>query len=180
MTPGVEVSSKYNGIAGDHLGAYDPVFGGYGYYVPLIYADKAGFNSVMYIQNGGLECSSVEIWFKAQDDCLRARICEIFTLAPGETLPVRRHRTASARTGRAAPGCARTQPLGIAVDIIGRDVLMTYVGEPASYDVHVRSRGSGDDDVFTMGDQVAYGPLMYSEYQGWDTRRAGAEPELGG
>ncbi len=86
VTPGVEVSSKYNGIAGDHLGAFDPIYGGYGFYVPLLYADKAGFNSVMYIQNGGLECSSsIEIWFKAQDDCLRARICEIFTLAPGET-----------------------------------------------------------------------------------------------
>ncbi|MCE7939080.1 MAG: hypothetical protein DYG90_10970, partial [Chloroflexi bacterium CFX6] len=75
VTPGVEVSSKYNGIAGTHLGAFDPVFGGFGYYVPLIYADKAGLNTVMYIQNGGLECSSIEIWFKAQDDCLRARIC---------------------------------------------------------------------------------------------------------
>ena len=89
QNPGVDVSSKYPGIAAAHLGMYDPVFGGYTYYVPLLYADKAGFNSVMYIQNGGLECSSVEIWFKAQDDCLRARICEVFTLAPGwnEVLP---------------------------------------------------------------------------------------------
>ena len=29
VTPGVDVSSKYNGIAGDHLGAFDPVYGGY-------------------------------------------------------------------------------------------------------------------------------------------------------
>ena len=75
-------------IAAAHLGMYDPVFGGYTYYVPLLYADKAGYNAVMYIQNGGLECSSIEIWFKAQDDCLRARICEVSTLAPGETIQI--------------------------------------------------------------------------------------------
>ncbi len=169
VTPGVEVSSKYNGIAGDHLGAFDPIYGGYGFYVPLLYADKAGFNSVMYIQNGGLECSSIEIWFKAQDDCLRARICEIFTLAPGETYQF----DASDCVGPDWQGSAwlrSTQPLGIVVDIIGRDVLMTYAGEPAAFAYDPDATGlEPEDAVFTMGDPVAYGPLMYSEYQGWDT-----------
>ncbi len=168
VTPGVEVSSKYNGIAGDHLGSFDPVYGGYSFYVPLLYADKAGFNSVMYIQNGGLESSSIEIWFKAQDDCLRARICEIFTLAPGETYQF----DASDCVGPDWQGSAwlrSTQPLGIVVDIIGRDVLMTYVGEPASYEYTYDPEDPDDDESFAMGDQVAFGPLMYSEYQGWDT-----------
>ncbi len=168
VTPGVEVSSKYNGIAGDHLGSFDPVYGGYSFFVPLLYADKAGFNSVMYIQNGGLECSSIEIWFKAQDDCLRARICEIFTLAPGETYQW----DASDCVGPDWQGSAwlrSTQPLGIVVDIIGRDVLMTYVGEPGSYEYLFDPEDTTDDEVFSMGDQMAFGPLMYSEYQGWDT-----------
>ncbi len=137
--------------------------------MPLLYADKAGFNSVMYIQNGGLECSSIEIWFKAQDDCLRARICEIFTLAPGETYQF----DASDCVGPDWQGSAwlrSTQPLGIAVDIIGRDVLMTYTGEPAAFAYDPDATGlKPGDAVFTMGDQVAFGPLMYSEYQGWDT-----------
>ncbi len=167
ITPGVEVSSKYIGIAGDHLGAYDPVFGGYGYYVPLIYADKAGFNTIMYIQNGGLECSSVEIWFKAQDDCLRARICDISTLAPGETYQF----DASDCVGMDWLGAAwvrASEPLGIAVDIYGRDALMTYIGEPQPFDYEIE-----EDErlgpVFNTAEQVAYGPLIYSEYQGWDT-----------
>jgi hypothetical protein len=163
-TSTVEVSSKYNGIASDHLGMFDPIFGGYAFYVPLLYADKAGFNSVMYIQNGGLECSSVEIWFKAQDDCLRARICEIFTLAPGESYQF----DATDCVGPDWQGSAwlrSTQPLAIAVDIIGRDVLMTYVGEPAQLNYTY----DPDQAMFTMGNQVAYGPLIYSEYQGWDS-----------
>jgi hypothetical protein len=169
VTPGVEVSSKYNGIAAKHLGSFDPVFGGFGFYVPLLYADRAGFNSIMYIQNGGLECSSIEIWFKAQDECLRARICEIFTLAPGETYQF----DASDCVGPDWQGSAwirSTQELGIVVDIIGRDVLMTYIGEPASYDYPVNPADpKGRPAVFSQGDQVAFGPLMYSEYQGWDT-----------
>lgn len=169
VTPGVEVSSKYNGIAGDHLGSFDPIYGGYGFYVPLLYADKAGFNSVMYIQNGGLECSSIEIWFKAQDDCLRARICEIFTLAPGETYQF----DSSDCVGPDWQGSAwlrSTQPLGIAVDIIGRDVLMTYIGEPSEYAYDPDATGlKPKDAAFTQGNLVAFGPLMYSEYQGWDT-----------
>jgi subtilisin-like proprotein convertase family protein len=172
VTPGVEVSSKYNGIAGAHLGFYDPLFGGFGYYVPLIYAEKAGLNTVMYIQNGGLECSSVEIWFKAQDDCLRARICEIFTLAPGETYQW----DASDCVGPDWQGSAwlrSSQELGIAVDIFGRDILMTYNAEPAPYDYVVGFDEETGDPIFertpTTGERVAYGPLVYSEFQGWDT-----------
>ncbi len=78
-------------------------------------------------------------------------------------------RTAWARTGRAAAWLRSTQPLGIVVDIIGRDVLMTYVGEPASYDYPFDPEDPGDDEGFSIGDQMAFGPLMYSEYQGWDT-----------
>ncbi len=169
VTPGVEVSSRYNGIAGTHLGTYDPIFGGHGYYVPLIYAEKAGLNTVMYIQNGGLECSSVEIWFKAQDDCLRARICEIFTLAPGESYQW----DASDCVGPDWQGSAwlrASQPMGIAVDIFGRDILMTYIGEPQPYH-YVFDDGTGELEFedFDQGDRVLFGPLMYSEYQGWDT-----------
>ncbi|MFN2114714.1 MAG: hypothetical protein ACK2T6_03300, partial [Anaerolineae bacterium] len=164
VSAGVRVTSKYNGIAGDHLGTYDPVYGGFGYYVPLVYADKAQFNTWIYIQNGGLECSSVEVWFKAQDDCLRARICAISTLAPGETYQL----DASDCVGPGWQGSAwvrTSQPMGVAVDVIGRDVLMTYVGEPTE----INYTFNPYEAYATPGNQVAYGPLTYSEYQGWDT-----------
>jgi len=166
VTPGVEVSAKYIGIAGSHLGHYDPVYGGYGYYVPLVYANKAGLNTVLYIQNGGLECSSLEIWFKAQDDCLRARICDVATLAPGETYQF----DASDCVGPDWQGSTwirASEPMGVAVDIYGRDILMTYIGEPEPYNF-MREDGTGEISP-TTGERVAYGPLIYSEYQGWDT-----------
>jgi hypothetical protein len=164
VTPTAKVTSSYDGIAGTHLGTYDPAFGGYGYYVPLLYADKGNMNSIMYIQNGGLECSSIEIWFKAQDDCLRAKICEVFTLAPGESYQF----DSTDCVGPDWQGSAwlrSSQPLGIAVDLIGRDVMMTYVGEPSE----INYTYDPNKAFSTSGNQVAFGPLIYSEYQGWDT-----------
>ena len=163
-TPGVEVTSKYNGIAGTHLGVFDEVFGGYGFYVPLVYADASGFNTIMYIQNGGLQCSSVEVWFQEQDACLRASICEILTLAPGESYQL----DASDCVGPDFQGSAwlrSSQVMGIAVDLIGRDVLMTYVAEPAE----INYTYDPTEALYSAGNQVAFGPLIYSEYQGWDS-----------
>ena len=164
VTAGVRVTSKYNGIAGSHLGMYDPVYGGYAYYVPLVYADKAEFNSWIYIQNGGLECTSVEVWFQAQDDCLRARICEVSTLAPGETYQFDPNDCVGPQWQGSA-WVRTSQPMGIAVDIVGRDMLMTYVGEPAELNYTFDPSQAFD----TPGNQVAFGPLVYSEYQGWDS-----------
>jgi hypothetical protein len=168
QTPQSTVSSKYNGIAGSHLGAADPTFGGFGYYAPLVQADKAGMNSLLYIQNGGLECSSVEIWFKSQDDCLRARICEIFSLAPGETYQF----DAADCVGPDWQGSAwlrASQPLGIVVDLVGRDLLMSYIGEPAPFDYLQEPEDDPETLRAVTGEQVAFGPLVYSEFQGWDT-----------
>ena len=166
------MTSKYNGIAGSHLGEYDPVYGGYTYYVPLVYAKRRGwpgveYNTWVYIQNGGLECSSVEIWMKEQDDCLRAQICEVSTLAPGETFQFDPMLNAAWAHGAgwAALWIRTSQPMGIAVDIWGSDVLMTYVGEPAELNYTFDPTQA----TASPGNQVAFGPLVYSEYQGWDS-----------
>jgi hypothetical protein len=159
----VRVSSSYAGIAGEYLGHWDPVYGGFGFYAPSLYANFAGFTSFMYIQNAGLECTSVEIWFKAQDDCLRARICDILTLAPGDT-----HQFDVATC--VAPGwlgsawIRTSQPMAVAVDQVGNDVLMTYTGMPNELKFTFEGQA-----YFTTGSTIAFGPLIYSEYQGWDS-----------
>jgi hypothetical protein len=159
----VKVTASYAGLAGEFLGRWDSVYGGYAFFAPSLYAGAGGFSSVLYIQNAGLECSSVELWFKGQDDCLRPRVCDILTLAPGETVQFD-------ASGCMPPGwiggawVRASQPLAIAVDHIGNDVLMTYTGSPGALNYSY-----GGQDYFTTGSEVAYGPLIYSEYQGWDT-----------
>jgi len=163
IRPDVEVTSSYAGVAGEFLGHYDPVYGGFAYFAPSLYAGKAGFTSYLYVQNMGLECTSVELWFKAQDDCLRNRICDILTLAPGESAAF----DASGCLPQGWFGSAwvrSSEPLAIAVDHVGSDVLMTYTGVPAELNYTFDG-----EPLFTTGSPVAYGPLVYSEYQGWDT-----------
>jgi hypothetical protein len=162
-TSTVEVASRYNGIASDDLGFYDPTFGGYAYFVPLVYADRAGLRSVLHVQNAGIECASVEIWFKSQDDCRQARLCEVFSLALGES-HVFEATDCVGPDWRGSAWLRSTRVLATAVDTVGRDVLMTYVGEASQL-------AYAYDPLWmelTVG-RVAYGPLIYSAYEGWDS-----------
>jgi len=161
-SPGT-ITSKYGAISGRRLGVYDPVYGGHTTYVPLLYAGASGYESWMYMQNNGLECSTVEIWFQQQDTCLRATICEVFTLSPGETYQW----AASDCVGPGWVGSAwirTSQPMAIAIDHIAPGLLMTYTAG------HGFLRYTFDGEyTFNPASQVAYGPLVFSEYQGWDT-----------
>jgi hypothetical protein len=162
------IVSAYSGIAGPMLGAADPVFGGGGsgfmFYAPLLYADQRNLNSWIYIQNAGLECTSVEIWLKEQGECIRATIDEIPALAPGETVQY----NVAEILGPFWQGNAwiRTSvPAAIVVDNWSPDVLMTYHGKPAELNYTFDPNRA----FFTQGSQVAYAPLIYREHQGWTT-----------
>ena len=54
------------------------------------------------------------------------------------------------------------QPLGMVVDTMGANHFTSYFGVPGDV---------ADDPLrfFSIGAQVNYAPLIYSEYQGWDT-----------
>ncbi len=162
--PMVSVTSAYSGLSDEMIGAYDPVYGGYTFFAPLVYANRDGQDTWLYIQNGGLECTSAEVWFQAQDDCLRPTICAELTIAPGET----RELDAASCVPAGFVGSAwvrGSQPLSVVVDIIGRDMLMTYHGHPGELKYVFEGV-----PMSTAGSPVAYGPLLYSEYQGWDSR----------
>jgi len=147
--PGVSVASSYTGISEDMLGAPDP---SYTYYAPLIYgAADNGFSSEIDIQNAGGECTVVWVYFMTQS-CLVEHVAQVEALAPGETYQC----DAATYVGPGFEGSARIvaeQPLGIVVDQVGNDMLMSYNGVPAE----------------GAGSKVSHAPLIYREYLGWDT-----------
>jgi hypothetical protein len=59
VDPNVMDNAAYSGISSDQEGARDPVSGSYTSYAPLIFAQRAGLNSVLYIQNSGSLCTSL-------------------------------------------------------------------------------------------------------------------------
>jgi hypothetical protein len=159
------MSAAYSGVSAAQEGRYDPVFGGFAFYTPVVYSGFLGFNSWLYIQNSGSECTSVELWFKAQDDCLRSQICEVMALSPGYTAQF--NVATCVPPGFVGSAWIRaTQPLGIVVDQIGSNALMSYTGVAAQlcFIFNGQCADSGG------GAKVAYGPLIYREQQGWDTR----------
>ncbi|MBS1251371.1 MAG: Thermitase [Anaerolineales bacterium] len=154
---GVAVASAYTGISENMLGVYDPVFGGFMYYVPVLY-NKDGWDSEIVVQNSGNECTSLEVWYKTQDDCLRSEIHSVPVLSPGESVRLKPTGLPIGRRGSA--WIRASQPLAIVVDQLGNDTLMTSRGVPAD------SFSAG----FSAGSLVNFAPLIYREYNGWGTR----------
>ncbi len=158
VNPGARVNAAYIGISSDMEGAYDPKFGGYTYYAPMVFAGRGGLETAFYIQNSGVLCTSLEIWFKGQDACLRPILGDVLSLAPGESIRFE----ASSIVGPDWLGSAwirGTQPLGIVVDTMGANHFTSYAAVP----------GDVADLNFSLGDQINYAPLVYSEHQGWDS-----------
>jgi len=169
---GVPITSSYTAPGRLTQGRRDPDFGGFAYHAPALYADRRGMNSTIYLQNLGLECTGVEVWFRGENECLRSQICEVPALAPGESYPL----DVSACAGpdwRGSAWLRAGQPLAIAVDNRSAEVLMTYTGRPAelnfTFAPDTPAPDQPCDPFFTPGSQVNYAPLIYREFQGRDT-----------
>ncbi|MCB0216578.1 MAG: DUF11 domain-containing protein, partial [Chloroflexi bacterium] len=156
--PNAKSNAAYTGLSRDQMGVRDPYSGAYMYYAPLIFASNAGLNTTLYLQNLGEECSSLEIWLKGQDNCLRPIIGDILTLSPGESVAFDPN-TVVGPDWLGSAWIRATQPLAIVVDAKGTNHFTAYTGVAADV----------DDAGYTAGNQVNFAPLIYSEYQGWDT-----------
>jgi hypothetical protein len=143
-------------------GRREPDFGGFAYHAPALYADWRGMSSYIYLQNLGLECTAVELWFKGQNDCLRAQVCEVPALAPGESQPF----DVNACVGpnwRGSAWVRATQPLAIVADNWSDEVLMTY--RQKGRQLEPLTRIVSNVPTFNVQrsneSQVNYAPLVY-------------------
>jgi hypothetical protein len=129
------------------------------YYAPQLFDtfSPAGWTSRIWIQNSGEECTSLEIWFQKQRDCLKASIQEVYALCPGETIAV-----VPELPGFLGSAWIRSthQPLGVVVDEMNANgsIFMSYQGVPANYGGQTPN-----------GSLFNFAPLIYREYNGWNT-----------
>jgi hypothetical protein len=128
------------------------------YYAPMLFDtfSPSGWSSKIWIQNSGIECTSLEVWFQKQQDCLKANVREVLALCPGETIAV----TPSFPGFLGSAWIRATQPLGVIVDEYNANgsILMSYRGMPA-----------GLFEGFPYGSLFNFAPLIYREYNGWNT-----------
>jgi len=154
------VSSTYAGISEEMEGEGDP----YEYYAPYVKKGYNGLDTELTIQNSGQLCTSVWIDYMDQGNCDILYKQHIEQLAPGEAVRVR----VPCDVGQIPCGwlgsahISAEQPLGIIVDetsfdepcgSVDQGILLTHAGVPA--------------DV--AGSLVNYAPLIFREYQGWET-----------
>jgi hypothetical protein len=161
MDPNRMVNAAYTGIGTYLEGAMDPVFGEFSYYTPLIFANRSGLNSMVHVHNSGQRCSSIEVWLKGQDNCLRPILGDILAVAPGESV-IFDPNTVVGPDWIGSAWIRASQPLGIVVDTLGPNHFTSYVGVPSNnYDDKKQT-------YYSIGSQVNFAPLVYSEHQGWD------------
>jgi len=153
-------AASYTGIYGWMEGMPDPRTGAWMYYAPQLFDtfSPAGWSSRLWIQNSGDECTSLEIWFMKQQDCLKARIQQVLALCPGETIWVDPE-----MPGFLGSAWIRaSQPLGVIVDEYNANgsIFMSYRGMPAAIWL--------GEVTWSMGDLFNFAPLIYREYNGWN------------
>jgi len=156
-------SGAYIGISEVMEGQRDPRTGAYMYYATLNLGQNNPliWTSTLWIQNCGNECTSIELWYYKQGDCLRAEVVEVLALCPGESVRVDQP-TYLGANWLGSVWIRTTQPMGIVVDQVDKNqtMLMSYRALPA--------------DLWTPGGTITWGsldnfaPLIYREFNGWN------------
>jgi len=165
---------SYAGLRESELGRFDPTFDGFAFYVPLVHGEAAGWNTYLYVQNASVECTGIELWFRSRDECRRTVICEIPALAPGETTSF----DVGACVGPGFVGSVwlRTSArIAVAVDTVADGMLTTFQGQPIPLATSMVAQaaecepGRRNPEALLSRSKANYGPLIYREFQGWET-----------
>lgn len=162
--PARQARSSYAGIAGRDFGGRDRIFDISSYHASLVRHQRDGFEGLLYVQNGGPYCASVELWIQDGDGCRPSRFCRSLSIAPGTSQTV----DLAACVAPDWEGSAwlnSSEPLAVAVDVYGHDSLMTYTAAPSE----LRYSWEGPPE-FTAGSPQVFGPLIYGRDRGWDSR----------
>jgi hypothetical protein len=160
-TGGTPHAAAYTGIAGNMEGIHDPRTGAWMYYAPQLFDSygQPGWSSTIWIQNSGFECTSLEIWFLKQQNCLKPIVQEVLSLCPGETIAV----TPDTINFMGSAWIRASQPLGVIVDEFNANgsIFMSYRGMPAAIWIDATH-------TTTLGSLFNFAPLIYREYNGWN------------
>jgi hypothetical protein len=157
----VPSTSSYTGIAATEAGR-DARTGAFLYHLPLLWGDFHDWRSTVYVQNGGTECTSVEVWWQEQQSCRSAVSTQVLALCPGESVAL----WPPDGWGRLGSGWVRaTQPLAIVADeqAASGGLLLSYQG------VNAQTWNVGMPPDANTGPRFNLAPLIYREFNGWNT-----------
>lgn len=161
--PGKTVTATYEGIPESATGSYDPVFGGYQQFIAGMETNAQGMQAMLYIQNAGLHCASVEIWFAEEGNCRNTKICDVFTLAAGESF-VYDALDCVGPTWRGSAWLRSTEPVAVVSDLLDNDTMDSSTG--VTFPMHAPD---ADSDVQTEQQGTLFAPLYLNDFEAWRT-----------
>jgi len=162
IQPSVGATSSYTAPGLHDFGARDET-GRYTYFAPVVYADAAGYSTLIHVQNAGDAPAEVAWETTAQDDCSNWLACPATTIEPGQSITLH----TSDCMGPDFQGSVRMvagQPLAIVVEILGRDTRIAYPAVPSRRDADAAGTA-----LVPGNSAVAYAPWSPQPEDGWDT-----------
>lgn len=155
--------SAYGGLDAAQLGAWDEAAGAYVSTVPVLYGNKAGLNTRLWLQNAGVAAAQVEVWLQAQNDCTGSRRCKTLTVQPGAAATVDPALDCRLIDWQGSAWLRSTAPIAVLAETDGRGVRLA-AGAPMRQPPLGAAPSQGGEEAAT----TLFGPLIPYDREGWD------------
>lgn len=153
--------SAYTGLDAAQLAGWDEAAGAHVSTVPILYANKAGINTRLWLQNAGIATAQVEVWLQAQNDCTGSRRCTTLSVYPGAVVSVDPYLDCHLVDWQGSAWLRSTAPIAVVAETDGRGVRMA-----AAAPMHQPPLGA--DPSAPTGDTILFGPVIQADQRGWD------------
>jgi hypothetical protein len=153
--------SAYTGLDAAQLAGWDEAAGAHVSTVPTLYANKAGINTRLWLQNAGIAAAQVEVWLQAQNDCTGNRRCTTLSVYPGAVGSVDPYIDCHLVDWQGSAWLRSTAPIAVVAETDGRGVRMA-----AAAPMHQPPLGA--DPSALTADTVLFGPVIQADQRGWD------------
>lgn len=156
--------SAYTGLDAAQLAGWAEVAGTHVSTVPVLYANKAGINTRLWLQNAGVAVAEVAVWLQAQNDCTGSRLCKTLTVQPGAVVALDPYVDCRRVDWQGSAWLRSTAPIAVVAETDGRGVRMAAAAP-------MRQPLLGADPAVVAppaADTVLFGPIIQADQQGWD------------
>lgn len=153
--------AAYTGLDASQLGSWDEAAGAQISTVPLLYGNKAGLNTRLWLQNAGLAAAQVEVWLQGQNDCTGSRRCTTVTVQPGAATQVDPDVVCRLLDWQGSAWLRSTAPIAVLAETDARGSRMAAAAP-------MRQPPLGAEPAASAPPTTLFGPLAPFDREGWD------------
>ncbi len=153
--------AAYTGLDAAQLGSWDEAAGAQISAVPLLYGNKAGLNTRLWLQNAGLAAAQVEVWLQGQNDCTGSSRCTTVTVQPGAAALFNPYVDCRLVDWQGSAWLRSTAPIAVLTET---DVRGSRMADGAP----MRQPPLGAEPAASAPATTLFGPVAPFDREGWD------------